>query len=119
MRGLRALRNLAIIAAIAAVIAFAPGGGNGATTVLTAMTMAFFVVLVAFVYQQYRENQLTLTALSDGRRALLYGALGMLALLIAGTDKFFSSGGGTLAWIVLLGASVAAIWRIWLEAHTY
>ena len=43
----------------------------------------------------------------------------MIALLIAGTDKLFSSGGGTLLWIVLLGASIAAIWRIWLEANTY
>jgi hypothetical protein len=119
MRSLRALRNLAIIAAIAAVIAFAPGGGNGVTTVLTALTMAFYVVIVAFAYQQYRENQLTLTALSDARRAVLFGALGLIALLIAGTDRFFHSGGGTLAWLLLLGASLAAIWRIWLEANTY
>jgi hypothetical protein len=119
MRRVRALRNVAVIAAIAALIAFGPGGGNGATTVLTALTMAFFVVIVAFVYQQYRENQLTLTALSDVRRAVLFGALGLIALLIAGTDKFFASGGGTLAWLLLLGASLAAIWRIWLEANTY
>jgi hypothetical protein len=119
MRRVRALRNVTIIAAIAALIAFAPGGGNGATTVLTSLTMAFFVVIVAFVYQQYRENQLTLTALSDARRAVLFGALGLIALLIAGTDKFFASGGGTLVWLLLLGASLAAIWRIWLEANTY
>ena len=119
MRSLRALRNLAIIAAVAAVIAFTPGGGNGATTVVTALTMAFYVVLVAFAYQQYRENQLTLTALSDARRAVLFGALGLICLLIAGTDKFFHSGGGTLVWLLLLGASLAAIWRIWLEALRY
>ena len=76
-------------------------------------------VVGRFAYQQYRENQLTLTALSDGRRAVLFGALGLIALLIAGTDRFFHSGGGTLAWLLLLGASLAAIWRIWLEANTY
>ena len=43
----------------------------------------------------------------------------MIALLIAGSDELFSSGGGTLVWIVLLGASVAAIWRIWIDANTY
>ena len=43
----------------------------------------------------------------------------MIALLIAGTDELFSSGGGTLAWILLLARSVAAIWRIWIEANTY
>ena len=119
MRRLRLLRNLGIVAAIAAVVAFAPGGGNGATTVLTAMTMAFYAVIVVFLYGIYRENQLTFTALSDGRRAVLFGALGLIALLIAGTDKFFASGGGTLAWILLLAASVAAIWRIWVEANSY
>ena len=50
-----------------------------------------------------RQNQLTLATLSDGRRAILYGAFGLIALLIAGSDELFSSGGGTLAWILLLG----------------
>ena len=119
MRSLKALRNLVIIAAIAAVVAFAPGGGNGANTVLTALTMGFFAVIVAFVYGIYRQNELTMAALSDGRRAILYGALGLIALLVAGTDEFFDTGGGTLAWIALLGAAVVAIWRIWAEAHSY
>ena len=70
-------------------------------------------------YVLSRQNQLTLATLSDGRRAILYGALGLIALLIAGSDELFSSGGGTLAWILLLGASVAAIWKIWIEANTY
>jgi hypothetical protein len=115
----RQMRNVLIIVAVAALVAFAPGGGNGANTVLTALTMGFLVALGAFVYGLYRQNQLTLTAMSDGRRAVLFGALGLIALLIAGTDEFFASGGGTLAWVVLLGAAVAAIWRIWLEASTY
>ena len=62
---------------------------------------------------------MTLATLSDGRRAILYGSLGLIALLIAGTDEFFASGGGTLAWILLLGAAIAAIWRVWAEANTY
>jgi hypothetical protein len=119
MRQFRLLRNLLIIAAVAAVIAFAPGGGNGAQTVLTALTMAFLVAIVAFAYGIYRQNELTFTALSEGRRAILFGALGLIALLIAGTDKFFASGGGTLAWVLLLGAAAAAIWRVWLEASSY
>ena len=116
---MRAIRNVLIIAGLAAVVAFAPGGGNGANTVMTALTMGFLVALVAFAYELYRQNQLTLTALSDGRRAILFAALGLIALLIAGTDEFFASGGGTLAWVLLLGAAVAAIWRIWLEANSY
>ncbi len=66
-----------------------------------------------------REKQLTLATLSDGRRAIFYGAFGLLVLLIAGADKLFSSGGGTVLWIVLLVGSVLAIYRIWTEANTY
>jgi hypothetical protein len=119
MRHMRTLRNIAIILVLALIVAFAPGGGNGADTVLTALTMGFFVAIAAVVYQLARQNELTLATLSDGRRVVLYGALGVIALLIAGTDEFFDSGGGTLAWILLLGAAVATIWRIWVEATTY
>jgi len=37
---------------------------------------------------------------------------------VAGTTKLFASGGGTLVWILLLGASGAAIWKIWIDANT-
>jgi len=100
-------------------VAFIPGGGNAAAAVITALTMALLAGIAWMVYTLSRENQLTLATLSDGRRAILYGAIGMLALLVAGSDKLFETGGGTLLWIVLLAASVAAIWKIWIEANTY
>src|SRR3954451_13881339 len=100
-------------------VAFLPGGGNAAAAAITALTMALLAGIAWMVYTLSRENQLTLATLSDGRRAILYGAIGMLALLVAGSDKLFATGGGTLLWIVLLAASVAAIWKIWIEANTY
>jgi len=115
----RTVRNVAIIMLLALGVAFLPGGGNAVDTVFTALTMAFLAGIVWMLYTLSRQNQLTLATLSDGRRAIFYAAFGVIALLIAGTDKLFSSGGGTLLWIVLLGASIVAIWRIWLEANTY
>lgn len=115
---MRAARNVAIIMLLALVVAFLPGGGNAAEALITALTMALLAGVAWMVYTLSRENQLTLATLSDGRRALLYGAVGMIVLLIAGTDKLFSSGGGTLLWIVLLAASVAAIWRVWMDANS-
>lgn len=100
-------------------VAFLPGGGNVAEAVITALTMALLAGIAWMLYIVSRENQLTLATLTDARRAILYGAIGMLALLIAGSDKLFETGGGTLLWIVLLGASVAAIWKVWMEANTY
>lgn len=100
-------------------VAFLPGGGNVVEAIVTALMMGFLAGIAWMLYTLSRQNQLTLAALSDRRRAILYGALGLIALLIAGADKLFESGGGTLLWLVLLGASVAAIWRVWMDATTY
>ena len=116
---MRTARNVAIVMLLALGVAFAPAGGNVVDTILTAITMGVLAGIAWMLYTLSRQNQLTLATLSDSRRAVFYAAFGMIALLIAGTDKLFSSGGGTLLWIVLLGASIAAIWRIWLEANTY
>src|SRR3954469_19884258 len=103
---------------LALVVAFLPGGGNAAEAVITALTMALLTGVAWMLYTLSRENQLTLATLTDARRAILYGAVGMILLLIAGADKLFSTGGGTLLWIALLAASVAAIWRLWMDANS-
>ena len=116
---MKGARNVAIIMLLALGVAFLPGGGNAVNTIITAITMAFLAGITWMLYTLSRQNQLTLATLTDGRRVIFYSAFGMIALLIAGQDKLFSTGPGTLLWIVLLGASIAAIWRIWTEANTY
>ena len=116
---MRNARNVAIVMVLALGVAFVPAGGNVVDAIFTALTMGFLAGITWMLYTLSRQNQLTLATLGDRRRAIFYGGFGMIALLIAGADKLFSSGGGTLLWIVLLGASVAAIWRVWVEANTY
>lgn len=116
---MRNLRNAAIVMLLALVVAFVPAGGNAAETILTAIAMAFLAGIAWSIFVLSRQNQLTLAALSDGRRGILYAAIGMISLLIAGSDELFSTGGGTLVWILLLGASIGAIWKVWTEANTY
>lgn len=116
---MRAVRNVAIIMVLALGVAFVPGGGNAVDTIVTALVMGMLAGIAWSVYVLSRQNQLTLATLSDGRRGVLYGAFGLLALLVAGYDKLFSTGQGTLLWIVLFGIAVAAIWRVWLEANSY
>ena len=115
----RALRDVAIIMLLALAVAFVPAGGNAAEAILTAITMGFLAAIAWMLFVLSRENQLSLAALSDRRRGILYAALGVIALLVAGSDELFSTGGGTLLWIILFGAAVAAIWRIWIDAHSY
>lgn len=118
---MRTARNVAIIMVLALGVAFLPRGDDFVNAIFTAVTLGFLAGISWIVYVLSRQNQLTLATLSDGRRAVLYGALGMIVLLVAGTTKLFASGGGTLVWILLLGASGAAIWKIWIDAsaNTY
>lgn len=116
---MRNARNVAIIMALALGVAFAPAGGNVVDAIFTVITMGFLAGISWMLYKLSRENQLTLATLTDSRRAIFYGGFGMLALLVAGADKLFSTGGGTLLWILLLAGSVFAIWRVWTEANTY
>jgi len=58
-------------------------------------------------------------ALPDSRRLVLFSAVGLIVLMIAGSDQMFSTGLGTLAWILLLGSAGVAIWLVWSEAKSY
>jgi len=115
----RTIRNIAIILVLALGVYAIPGGGTAAETALAALVMGFLAAIGFFVYRLYRENQLTLMTLTDGRRALLYGAFGVIALMVAGTDELLSSGPGTIAWIALIGLSAFAVFRVWTEANSY
>ena len=116
---MRTARNVAIIMLLALAVAFAPNGGNVVDAILTAITLAFLTAITWMLYVLSREKQLTLATLSDSRRAIFYGAFGLIALCVAGADKLFSTGGGTVLWIAMLAAAVLAIYRVWVEANTY
>lgn len=119
MRYARTARNVAIIMVLALFVAFVPAGGNAVAAIMTAITIGFLAGITWMLYVFSRENQLTLATLTDGRRAILYSALGMLVLLIAGQAKMWGTGGGTLLWLLLFGASLAAIWKVWMDAQSY
>ncbi|MDP9228368.1 MAG: hypothetical protein M3M99_04855, partial [Actinomycetota bacterium] len=112
-------RNVAIIALLALAVALVPGGGAAAETVLVAISIAFLAAIAFFVYRVYREQQMTLLTLTDGRRALLYGAVGAIALLIVGYEEFRSFGAGIVVWIGLMAAAIGVIFLVWRDATTY
>lgn len=114
-----ALRNIAIIALLALGVAVLPGGGDAAETVLTALLIGFLVAIGIFAVQLYRRSELTLAVLTDGQRALLYGALGVLALMVAGADELLETGVGVLVWIALIALAVLAIITVVRAADTY
>ncbi len=115
----RNLRNIAIILALAAGVDFLPGGGNAARTVLTALSMIFLAAIAWLLYRVYNEQQLTLSGLTDARKAGLFGAVGGIALLVVAYDDFRSWEGGIILWIALVAACIALIFTIWRSETTY
>jgi hypothetical protein len=113
-----AARNIAIIAVLALGVAFLPRGGDIASAVFTLITMAFLTVIVLALYRFSQANRMTLLALPDSRRFVLYAALGLIVLLVAGASTMFDTGLGTLAWILLLGSAGVGIWLVWSEAKS-
>jgi hypothetical protein len=116
---LQTTRNIAIILVIALAVDLLPGGGAAASAVLSALTMCFLAALAWLGYRVYREQQLTLASLSDGRRAGLFGAIGAIALLFVGYDEFNGFAGGFLLWLLLMAAAIGVIFLIWREATSY
>jgi hypothetical protein len=116
---MQTLRNVAIIAVLALAVAVLPAGGTAADVALELLLMGFLVAIGLFAYRIYLENQLTLSTLSDARRAILYGACGVIALMIVGTDELTGSGTGVLVWVGLIGLSAFAIVRVWTDAQRY
>ena len=115
---MQAARNIAIIAVLALGVAFLPRGGDIASAVFTAITMVFLAVITLAVYRASQSNRMALLALPDSRRFVLYSALGLIVLLVAGASQMFETGLGTLAWILLLGSAVVGIWLVWSEAKS-
>jgi hypothetical protein len=117
---LRTLRNVAIIAVLAVPLAFVPGGGNAAQAVLVTLGMAFLATIAVAARQIHRENRLTFDSLPDDQRAVLFGAIGVIVLMIAGAGKLLGGGGiGAVIWVTLVACAVIAIVGVWMRAHTY
>jgi hypothetical protein len=112
-------RNVAIIMLLALIVTAVPGGDAAAEAILVALSMAFLAAIAFACARLYRSQQMTLATIPDTRRAILFGSVGAIALLIVGYEEFRSWDGGVLVWIALMAAAVAAIFLVWRDATTY
>ncbi len=112
-------RNLVIILVIAALVALIPGGGTGASVALQAVYLLFLACLGWFASVMYRQHRTTLYSLGDRRRAILYTALAVATVVVTGTAKLWQSSGGSVAWLVLLGAAIYAVIAVVWTARRY
>ena len=109
-------RNVAIVAVIAAAIAFLPGGGDVAAVVSRTLGLAFAGVILWAGWWAYRRYATDLDVLPHGFRALLYAALGVIVLAIAGSAKLTATTSGSLVFVLMLAGAAVALFAVW-RAH--
>jgi hypothetical protein len=113
------VRNILIVLAIAALVALVQGGVTAANVAIQAVTLAFLGTIVWFAALNYRERRVSLYSLGDGRRALLYVALGVATLTLTATSRLWGSGAGSVAWLILLAGSGYAVFAVLWSARKY
>jgi hypothetical protein len=114
-----AVRNVAIIALLAAMVAILPGGGTAASVIITGLYLIFLGAAVWVATIMYREHRGSLYLLAESRRALLYVAAAVLAVTLTATHRLWTSPAGSVAWLVLVGASVYVGFAIIWAARRY
>jgi drug/metabolite transporter (DMT)-like permease len=112
-------RNILIILVIAAIVVVVPGGGTGASVVIQAISLAFLACIGWVASIMYRQNRTALYALGDRRRAILYAALAVATLTLTATPRLWSTSGGSVAWLVLIGACAYGVFATVWSARKY
>jgi hypothetical protein len=115
----RTVRNVLIVLAIAAIVALVQGGVTAANVAIQAVSLVFLGTIVWFLALTYRQYRTTLYGLGDGRRALLYVALGVGTLTLTATSRLWASGAGSVAWLLLLAGSIYAVFAVVWSARKY
>ncbi len=115
---LKVLRNVAIIALLALLLTLLPAGDNITDGVLTALSLILLGAVALLVVRFWQQSSLTRDAMTDRQRGLVYGGLGAIALMVAGTDELFDTGAGTVAWLVIVGLSIWIVFNTWREANS-
>ena len=110
------LRNIGIILLLALAVFALPGGGTGAAIVSALIGIAFSLAIWLFLRQMYRENRMTIFALGDRYRGILYASLAAALFLGASAQRWWDSGPLTVLWLVILGSAIyglVATFRHW------
>jgi hypothetical protein len=114
------VRNVLIVLALAVIVGTLSGGVTAANVAIQAVTIAFLGTLCWFASIMYRQHRSTLYSLGDGRRAVLYIALGVGTLTLTATSRMWSAGGAaSVAWLLLLGGAAYAVFAVLWSARKY
>jgi hypothetical protein len=112
-------RNVLIVLALAAAVAFVPGAGLGADLVGELFSVIFLGGLAWLAARMYLEHRTTIYSLGDRNRLILYAAIGVAVLTVTATPRLWSTGPGTIVWVLLIGAASYGLFAVYRSQQQY
>ena len=112
-------RNVAILIAIAIAVVALPGGGNVAALIGAIFSLLIVALIAYFAGRFYRDHQIDIYGLGDLDRAILYVALGVIVVVVAGNAWLFDSTGRALVAVALLAVCAGGLLRVYRNWQRY
>jgi hypothetical protein len=113
------LRNIAIIVALALIVWLVPGGAGASLAVSNLLGLIFAGGFIFLGYRFYMEHREEILGLEDRQRGILYAALALVVVAIVGFGRMWSTGGGALLWLVLVGIACWAAYSVFRAWKSY
>ena len=112
-------RNIAIIVVLAVAVAAVPGGSDTAGLVGAVFSLLFVALIAYFAGRFYRDHQVDVYGLGDVDRAVLYGAIALIAIVLVGWGSLFHRAPGTIVAIALLALAAGGLMRVYRNWQRY
>lgn len=110
--------RVAAVLLIAAAVWALPSGGNVAAAVIELLGAAMLAAIAFTAWRFWREHQLEFDRLEVRGRLVLFGAIGLVVLAMAGRPVLWATVIGSVLWLLMVGLAVAGAvlsWRAWRE----
>ena len=112
------LRGFALIALVSALIVVLQLQST-LVAISALLQIAFLLAIAFFVYLVWREQRYAISTWPARARTAFYAAAALIVVDIGAFWYERPSGPDALAFFLVLGAGVFAMWRIWRDQHTY
>ena len=112
------VRGLLIVALIAAVIVLL-SLEQSVVSLLIIARIAFILAIAVFIYLVWREQRSEIGTWSTRAKTVFYGAALLLVVDFGVLFLRGLNGPDGFAFILVLGCSGYAMWRVWRDQHTY
>jgi hypothetical protein len=113
------VRNILIVLGLAVLVGLIGGGTTGVNLAIQAVSLVFLASIAWIASLMYRQHRIELYALGDVKRGTLYVAGAVAALTLTATSRLWATAAGEIAWLVLMGAAVYAVFAVFWSARKY